>query len=134
MATYVKVTELKIEKIFDDKLKKEVLAKMTSIVNAAIKDESKLTSDAPKDKTTRGWELLGKLSSMAVDGDNLRAKSEFQINVIPGPTLARKVPADSKLPLGKTGKPTQADAIQLIEAQTKAAMEKAITFMSSKEP
>jgi hypothetical protein len=134
MATYVQVNKFAVKDIFDAKYKTRAIAVMQKSVDKAIK--GKLTTDAPKDKNTKGYSLDGSLVSLAPDkaGKKLEGKVMMQISTWPGKSMKAMPSGTAATTIAGPDKIDGGDVDAIVAAAVESAMKTATSYMESHAP
>ena len=131
---FVQVNKFAVKDIFDAKYKAKAVTAMQKAAEAAIK--GKLTTDAPKDKSAKGWSLDGSLVSLAPDkaGKKLEAKVSMSVSTWPGKSIKAMPSGTAAMAIPAADKIDGGDVEAVAAGAVDAAMKSATKYMESTTP
>jgi hypothetical protein len=134
VTTYVQVNRFAVKDIFDAKYKTRVVAVMKKATEKAIK--GKLTTDAPKDKSAKGYSLDGSLVSLAPDkvGKKFEGNVSMTISTWPGKSVKAMPSGSAATTIPSADKIDAGDVDAIVAAAVDSAMKSAVKYMESTPP
>jgi len=135
--TYVEIAKFTIDSGVDAKYKGKALDTMTKSAEAAVKASGKLTLDTPKDKSAKGWLLLGKLDSVGPDKAGKTFEADVSMTIATWPAKALKAFPKGSAAFGIDSadeKVSPGDVDKLISSAVKSAMESGVAYMEKNKP